>query len=317
MKSKKKDGVIFGLLASAVLAASGCSSSGGGSGSGTGEGVVSGGSSNSGTVPFTSFSELNPNTEYELDGITTGLSYEYDVEGLRVTSLGSSTIDEESYIVIGYGERFLERLALDGSFAGFDIDSSLGGQIIFDEPLILIFSGDGEVEGAFIDADYSGWDYQSFGTWRTGVGTGSGYVGSTSAGFITPFNDIPQSGTARYAGRSLGQYVDPNGLDYISTSAVEATADFSRRFIELSSSGTVLIDPYFDEVISSPGLDMSGTLSFDRANNIGSGQISTSSGLAGRADSRFYGPNAEEIGGIFDLKGSGLETYTGAFGASR
>lgn len=39
--------------------------------------------------------------------------------------------------------------------------------------------------------------------------------------------------------------------------------------------------------------------------------------MSGRADGRFYGPNAEEIGGVFETRGSGVEVYGGAFGGRR
>jgi hypothetical protein len=48
------------------------------------------------------------------------------------------------------------------------------------------------------------------------------------------------------------------------------------------------------------------------------GTLTTSGGLSGNSTGQFYGPNAEELGGVFFLKaGSGVESYRGAYGAKQ
>ncbi len=311
MKMLDRKLTFLGGLASVVLVSAGCSSSGGGGSSGGG---VSGGSASS-AIPFTSFSSIQPNTDYEMDGMTVGASYEYDLQDLRVTSLGRTELDENSKVIIGYGDAFLERFSQDSTIGSFSVDTSQGDEIFSEAPLIVMSAND--IDAIFFDADFTGWDYQSLGIWRTGVNTGQGHAGATSAGLITAGNSIPTSGSALYQGASLGNYVSSDGTDYVAVSGISATADFSNRAISISSMNSSLVNANTGAELSSPGLDFSGTLSFDAGSNMAAGQLRTDSGFVGNANSRFYGPNAEELGGVFDFRGQGLETYSGAFGASR
>ena len=63
-----------------------------------------------------------------------------------------------------------------------------------------------------------------------------------------------------------------------------------------------------------PSLNMTGTLTYAAGSNAFSGTVSAS-GLSGQVKGQFYGPAATEIGGTFAVKGSGVTTYAGAFGA--
>jgi hypothetical protein len=45
--------------------------------------------------------------------------------------------------------------------------------------------------------------------------------------------------------------------------------------------------------------------------------VTSAGGLTGNSTGQFYGPNAEELGGVFLLQGSGVETYAGAYGAKQ
>jgi hypothetical protein len=39
--------------------------------------------------------------------------------------------------------------------------------------------------------------------------------------------------------------------------------------------------------------------------------------MTGSSFGQFYGPNAEELGGVFRLEGAGEETYIGGYGAKQ
>ena len=43
----------------------------------------------------------------------------------------------------------------------------------------------------------------------------------------------------------------------------------------------------------------------------------TATGLSGTSTGRFYGPSAQELGGVFSLSGAGMEHYAGGYGAKR
>ena len=66
-----------------------------------------------------------------------------------------------------------------------------------------------------------------------------------------------------------------------------------------------------------PGLDLTGTLRYAAGTNTFGGDITSANGMSGRADGRFYGPGAEEVGGVFETRGAGTEVYGGAFGGRR
>ncbi|HET9463099.1 MAG TPA: transferrin-binding protein-like solute binding protein, partial [Thiobacillus sp.] len=67
---------------------------------------------------------------------------------------------------------------------------------------------------------------------------------------------------------------------------------------------------------AAPELNLTGTLTYAPGTNSFAGTV-TSATLTGDSTGQFYGPNAEELGGVFFLKGAGVETYAGAYGAVR
>jgi hypothetical protein len=68
---------------------------------------------------------------------------------------------------------------------------------------------------------------------------------------------------------------------------------------------------------------MSGVMKVTAGQNELSGNASTQGfggdygKMSGPIYGRFYGPSAQEVGGTFGLKGSGVETYIGGFGGKR
>jgi hypothetical protein len=65
--------------------------------------------------------------------------------------------------------------------------------------------------------------------------------------------------------------------------------------------------------------NVAGTkLSWSDATNSFGGSVKNGNGvLTGTVLGRFYGPNAEELGGVYNLSGSGLNLHAGAFGAKK
>jgi len=60
-------------------------------------------------------------------------------------------------------------------------------------------------------------------------------------------------------------------------------------------------------------------LSYTAGTNSFAGDVTNGGSLSGTSTGRFYGPSAEELGGVFILQaGSGIpETYGGAYGAKK
>lgn len=163
-----------------------------------------------------------------------------------------------------------------------------------------------------------GWEYQSFGVWSTGRTTSSGSAGVMSVGAPTAGAAIPTAGTATFTGTSNGVYVDAAGLGYQVDSDVSVNANFAARTLVLSNTGTVTSRDFFATTSSAPNLNLTGTLAYAAGTNSFAGTLTNGGTLTGTSTGRFYGPNAEELGGVFILKASsGIETYGGAYGAKR
>ena len=169
---------------------------------------------------------------------------------------------------------------------------------------------------------YSGlnWNYQTFGIWETGRGTGSGTAGGISVGTATAGSSIPTSSSATYSGVFGGAGIDAAGTDFLTRGNVSVSADFSNRSLAFSTSGTNYVIP----VTSTPtwtslaSLNMSGTLTYSAATNSFTGSVSDSFVRgSGTATGKFYGPNAEELGGVFNIDGTGVKIHAGAFGAKK
>ncbi len=169
------------------------------------------------------------------------------------------------------------------------------------------------------------WDYQSFGVWETGLGTPNRTLYAMSAG--TPIDTvIPTTGDATFSGKVVGSYINTAGLGHTALGSLSVYADFAGKSLTFTATTNTLL-PSNGTTYAGPlptFLNMTGTAIYNPSINSFSvplttaGSDSGSGNLAGSTSGKFYGPGAEELGGVFYLNRSGsLETYTGAYGASR
>jgi C-lobe and N-lobe beta barrels of Tf-binding protein B len=173
--------------------------------------------------------------------------------------------------------------------------------------------------GSVANPYVAGWEYQSFGVWNNQDITGEqGWVGAHSFGNRTADAAVPLSGTASFVGKLGGLYVSPAGEGSVAAGDVTVNADFSARSLSLASSNTVTTRD-LATATPAPGLDMSGTLKYSAGSGRFSGALSSAGGkMSGTSNGQFYGPNAEELGGVFVVKSpTTVETFTGAYGARR
>ncbi len=279
MKNMSKLYFIVVLLLTSALV--GCGGGGGGSSSGgsSGGGGDSGGSGGGGSTivrNFTSWSDVEPDSEYTLSGISAETSQENilisDEATLNFTTDSNAELDT---LVIKTPKSTASYSTADGD--NINIETGTGNP----------------------------WDYQTFGIWmKEGP-----VIGAISAGAPTSVNAVPTTGTATYTGNSTGIYNDSNDL-YQTVSGLNVDADFANRTLDFKTSGTVNMT----DNVSMSELDMDGTLNIN-ANKF-TGSVSTKSGLTGDATGQFYGPAAEELGGVFATS-NGNKSYIGAFGGSK
>jgi hypothetical protein len=285
---------------------------------GCGGGNVQGGASGASVVrPFIAFDQVRPGDTIEANGISQSANATVDESG-AVVSLTVNPTDNQSRVRLSYGEGMqLSRVA--GSTLHSETDWSGSGQIACEA--IACDTVNDRAAGLLANAPELGWNYQSFGYWVESAGSTSAVIDAVTLGSATDFNAMPVSGTANYSGLAAGTYVDATGWPSDYAASMAATVDFgAARSVSFSTTRSLILPLGSEDVIAAPELNLAGTLSISPSANGFSGAVSTtgpSVNLTGTLTGRFYGPNAEEMGGVFALTGSGTEGLLGGFGAKR
>jgi hypothetical protein len=265
---------------------------------------------------FISFATMPKPGTSTLPGVTTEASYtatgpDFKVRGVSPASEGSGNVT----LTVDASGR-VTGLNIDGAQSKVSFSNGNGSTLATNGAGVATAVSADKKDYA-IGADYNtlGYNYQTFGAWVTGVGTGSGNAGAISAGAATPVSSVPTTGTATYNGTAGGIYVDTSGTTFLAAGSSALTANFANHSVSYSTSGTTAVDTASGAALPNPSaLNMQGTLSLTVGSNDFSGTVSSSS-LNGAARGRFYGPTANEVGGTFALKGPGVSSYLGAFGA--
>jgi hypothetical protein len=296
------------LFAAAMLG--GCG--GGGAGGSVGVGNIQPGSPPP-PAPFTRFLDVGTEENTEAAGLAQTVSGA-SPDGTFVTSRSVNAI-ETGRMQLFFDAQFQPTVVAIETARSAPIWSGTG-QIACGIELCL--TGNQQAFGAVANAVAGlGWDYQTFGYWVDAPTLTTREIGAMTVGAPTPAAALPASGTAVYDGVSAGVYVDPAGQIFEHVATLSATADFGvARSLTLSTSGTTLLSAG-GRATSVPDLNLNGTLSWAAGSSQFAGALSTSAqDLTGTATGRFYGPAAEEIGGIFTLApgGASSETFSGAFG---
>ncbi|BBB28126.1 transferrin-binding protein-like solute binding protein [Neptunomonas japonica] len=277
-----------------------------------------GGGSSSVKAGYTSFSSIPANTKVDVVGRSVETSY---VSGAAttdpvtgVTDLGTDTTMTTSLTYDSAGQ--LTRLSIATDNGTLTWNSSVD-MFISDPGVSQVFTADRNNYAFIAHAVDLGFDYQTFGVWVTGLVTTSGRVGASSIGMRTNGAAVPTSGAASFTGGAVGSYIDASGERFVVVSESLINADFSSRSLIFTTSNSEAISLISAIDTSRPDLNLSGTLAYTAGSNSFSGSVSTVSALSGSASGHFYGPAAQEAGGVFAVTGSGVEGYRGSFGTVR
>jgi hypothetical protein len=179
--------------------------------------------------------------------------------------------------------------------------------------------------GGTVSAAIATLNYTLLGAWTyTPPGGGTGYVGQTATGFLTPDSAIPTSGTATYTGNSndtggvVGAYAVNTGNGTVNAGALGGSVSLTAAFGPHTISGTMTnmtatpaggsaSTPWNNVTISgsigggSPSSNnFSGTTAASAA-PAGGGTAAFTSAAQGRIAGSFYGPNAQELGATWTL----------------
>ena len=291
-----------------VLLLTGCGGGGGGGGG------------SSSLDSFVKWSSIDPPTTVKVNGISQDAAYTAPGPSYVVTDITDNGVSSTSSATIKYNEDgAIVFVTISTPFTSVTWDEVKGDIIDSSAEAVTMLDFSGSSIGILANAAHPsvGWEYQTFGVWETGRGTGSGTVGAITVGAPTTGAAIPTVAIATFEGVSSGTYLDATGTnDYITVSTLTANVNFEDREIFLSTSETVKID--VETAISSPAdnLNMAGVLSYSAGTNSFTGNV-LAGGLSGTSTGQFYGPGAEELGGVFKLKGTDLESYSGGYGAKR
>lgn len=269
--------------------------------------------------PFAAFSEVRAGDTVEAGAVSQSAVMTLESSG-AVSSFDANPVDaSSSRLHLSYGPD-VNPVSIEGRTAHSAMTWTGPREIACDN--IACDTANTAGRGMFVNGEGMGWDYQSFGYWVAAQGPMSSIVDAASYGRSTEPGGIPASGTATYVGVTSGLYVDASGWPSDYAASLSAEADFGpARSVSLSTRRSLILPLGAEDLIAAPNLDFAGVLSITPGANRFSGTVNTlqpSTSLTGSVEGRFYGPAAEEIGGVFTLTGSGTEeALIGGFGAMR
>jgi hypothetical protein len=162
------------------------------------------------------------------------------------------------------------------------------------------------------------WNYQTFGVWERGT-VASFDAGVFSVGNPTPGSAVPTTGTGNFVGLANGFFVDGTTHNaFFTTASMTASANFATQMITFSTTNTQTVSLSNPSGIglANSGLNLTGTFSYPAGTNLFSGTVSSTNGMNGSATGRFYGPAAQEIGGMYNLNGA-AGSMIGSFGGKQ
>ncbi len=151
---------------------------------------------------------------------------------------------------------------------------------------------------------------------------GQDYVeGIGFTGFQTQIDtaSLPNTGTAQFTGISNGYYQSATISKRELHSKVTANVNLSTKTVSLNFHDTRCRNYAECVNLNANGLNFTTTLNYEGTNDMRRDDARTNDrSLSGTVQARFYGPQAEEFGGVFGMKNSnGSKTYYGAFFTKR
>lgn len=286
-----------------------------------------GGGGGGGTVPttppsptFTSWSAVQPNSTVTVNGLSFEVNTTVDPNtGLVTNVVTPSAVSVSSSITSTFDANgLLTRVDVTTPTTSLSFNEAAGDFIIDVSPDVVgAATSTGTAAALFANPFGLGWNYQTFGVWGKQTGVNSGTDGAMSVGAPTPGSSIPTIGSATFTGSAGGEYVSASGESYLTVADLTVNANFATRALNLTTMNTQITQD-LSTFTAYSGLNLSGNLSYAAGTNRFEGSVSSSNGLTGNSTGQFYGPNAQELGGVFFLEAaSGIETYGGAYGAIR
>ena len=267
-------------------------------------------SSSAATTPFTSWSTTTVGTPVSFSG---GPSSTLAVDGTSV----QGAADGAATLTLNSSNNFS---AISASNSGGSVSfSTVGGDTLqsgFNGNSTVALNKSQTTVGAFANPAAYGFEYQTFGAWGAyGNATTPAYA--VSVGNPSPASAIPAVGSLTFTGGSTGYYVDASKFGYVTNAAMVAVVTFDNRTVAFTTTNTSIAGGPGAPQLSAPSLNMTGNLSYAAGTNAMTGTATTTNGMSGNMNGKFYGPALNEIGGTYAVTGSGVGSMVGGFGGKR
>ncbi|RUM95142.1 hypothetical protein EET67_24940 [Pseudaminobacter arsenicus] len=274
-----------------------------------------GGAGGPGGPSFLGFSSMNAPGTTTINGIGKEVSVDTKPGIENATAVSAFTATGKTSVDITLdGKEDITAVAIKTPTTSEKWDAS-NSNLIENDGLLLAERNDGRSYAVAASPEALGFEYQTFGVWATSNAEETkGKIGVFSVGAESKASALPSAGTAAFKGAAGGIYTDKTGLADIVTAEATLGADFAARKVSFATTQTESL-----LAGSRSDLNLIGNLSYAAGSNELTGTVATAGGsMTGNADGRFYGPGAQEVGGIFALKGKApgsLESFGGGFGA--
>ena len=279
-----------------------------------------GGGGSSGSAPITQFTSMsaitNPST-VQFQGISVENYFTTDSISQAVTATGTAQNGTATVTKTYDSAGNQTSVGINGTQSSTSTNSSSGTSSGTNATSAYQGFANSNAENFTLMSGKILFEYQTLGVWETGRNTTQVKTGAVSAGAPTAGASIPTSGTATFTGDAVGIMTDASGGHYMTSAVANMTADFNARSLSMNTTSTTKVNVNTANVAADNSLNLSGTMNYAAGTNSFSGNMSTQGGWGGTATGRFYGPAAQEAGGTFNTKGTGTQSYIGAFGVKR
>ena len=249
-----------------------------------------------------------------------------DVNSIYHNMLVSGTIDGNANIPKDAGISKITRKRVNGELQ--DYGGSIGREfnevILFANPT-LVRNKQQYLSSYFRSPAAAGLSYQTFGNFFGGANGDylknrrDVILGYQSIGRPTKISEMPTRDGADYTGITHAYY---NSAQVTAHNKIHA--DFGARNLSYETTDTSVLHQFgaFGHVIEDrPDLNLSGSAAWDDKTADFTGKMKAANGLEGEMKGRFYGPAAEEVGGVYGLHGQDTNGeavhYIGGFGGRR
>jgi len=262
---------------------------------------------------FAGFSQIEANTTYSMPAITSAATILFNNGTIDSGEFLGSDLNASVSAEYDASAEISKVSIKDKNYTAFEFPT------IDNTGTYYIDGTNAQKDSVYFDkASGAGNEYQTYGVWNsefTGDFAETVVVGVFSTGLRTNFSDIPTALSYDFLGYYDG-YVTYSGTPFYVVGDLDLAVNFQLKTVTLESYGSDLYNAITGiSVGSDTDLDMIGSLTYTDSNYF-SGNVSSNL-FTGTAEGYFYGPNANEAGGVINADNIRGDAFIASFGAKR